>query len=224
MSGTGPFTQECVHAAREPWVPAKGPERARQMRLFGPFVPEHLIFRGHPALPFVLVSPLIGWCLMRYGEAPVHGALASLGLFVAGALSWTLLEYLMHRFLFHFPASGDPGKVTTFIVHGHHHRHPDEPSRLAATPVQFGSLGLLMWGVWQLALGDAWTIAMAGTMAGYLAYEAVHHLVHHEPRGPAWLEALRRHHMAHHHEDAESRWGISSPLWDWVFRTHRPRR
>lgn len=222
MSGdNGPFTRECVEAARGGWRPAKGSRRAHRIRLFDAFVPEVLIFRGHPALPFVVVAPLLGWCLSEYRAAPVHGLAASLGLFALGALAWTLLEYLMHRFLFHFPAKGDPGKVTTFIVHGHHHVHPDEPSRLAATPVQFLSLLALMWGLWRLTLGDAWTIALAGTMTGYLAYEAVHHVVHHGSGGGPILRALRRHHLAHHHGGERSRWGISSPLWDWVFRTQR---
>ncbi len=219
MSGTGPFTEACVEAARAPWDPARGAERARQMRLFRAFVPEVLIFRGHPALPFVVVTPLVAWCLERAAPEARDAPALTIALFAAGVLAWTLLEYLMHRFLFHFPARGDAGKVTTFIVHGHHHRHPDEPSRLAATPVQFVSLGLLMLGLYRLVAGVAWPTLMAGTMSGYLAYEAIHHLVHHGPRGGRVLEALRRHHMAHHHRDPRSRWGISSPLWDWVFGT-----
>lgn len=182
-------------------------------------MPEHLIFAGHPALPFLLVTPAIGWLL----EAAPRNAWAP-ALVALGALSWTLVEYAMHRWLFHFPSRRDTGKVTTFIVHGHHHVSPREPSRLAATPVQIGSLALLMLGVFQLTLGAGWRMAMVGFLAAYLAYEAVHHIAHHGRPRSRLLRAIRRHHLSHHYEhEGRAAWGISSPLWDWVFGTVRPR-
>ena len=182
-------------------------------------MPEHLIFAGHPALPFLLVTPAIGWLL----EAAPRNAWAP-ALVALGALTWTLVEYAMHRWLFHFPSRRDPGKVTTFIVHGHHHVSPREPSRLAATPVQIGSLALLMLGVFQLTLGAGWSMAMVGFLAAYLAYEAVHHIAHHGRPRSRLLRAIRRHHLSHHYEhEGRAAWGISSPLWDWVFGTVRPR-
>jgi sterol desaturase/sphingolipid hydroxylase (fatty acid hydroxylase superfamily) len=211
-------TDECREAARSPWRARPGPEAARAIRLFRAFVPERLIFRGHPALPYVLVVPVIGWWLDRYLARPAYGLFASLGLFALGVLAWTLVEYTMHRFLFHLPAKSERAKLFAFVLHGHHHVTPDEPDRLAATPVQFGSLALLMAGLWQLALGHGWMIAMAGTMSGYVAYEAVHYLAHHGPP-PAFLRAFVRHHMRHHYERPDRNWGISSPLWDFVFRT-----
>jgi sterol desaturase/sphingolipid hydroxylase (fatty acid hydroxylase superfamily) len=177
-------------------------------------VPEHLIFRGHPALPFVLAMPAIGFFLER---APPLDPLASVGIFALGALAWTLVEYAMHRFLFHLRRA----KTIAFIVHGHHHVSPRELSRLAATPVQLGSLALLLAGFWQLALPSAWTLAMAGTLSGYLAYEALHHVAHHETPKNALVRALARHHLKHHYEHPDACFGISSPLWDWIFRTSR---
>jgi len=219
VSGTGPFTEECVEAARRPWTPRRGPRASSRVRLFRSFVPEHLIFAGHPALPFLLVTPAVGWLL----EAAPRNAWAP-ALVALGALSWTLVEYAMHRWLFHFPSRRDPGKVTTFIVHGHHHVSPREPSRLAATPVQIGSLALLMLGVFQLTLGAGWSMAMVGFLAAYLAYEAVHHIAHHGRPRSRLLRAIRRHHLSHHYEhEGRAAWGISSPLWDWVFGTVRPR-
>jgi sterol desaturase/sphingolipid hydroxylase (fatty acid hydroxylase superfamily) len=34
--------------------------------------------------------------------------------------------------------------------------------------------------------------------------------------------ALRAYHQRHHHEHAQSRFGVSSPLWDLVFGTYAP--
>lgn len=200
-----------------------GRHASRRIRLFRDFVPEHLIFRGHPALPFVLVPPVVGFWLDRWMAGPAAGPLASGALFVGGALLWTLIEYLMHRFLFHFPARGTLARVVRFVVHGHHHATPLERSRLAATPVQLTSMALLVGGVLRLALPDLWTMAMAGTLSGYLAYEAMHHLAHHGAPRRGLVGAIARHHRRHHYEAPDACWGISSPLWDWVFRTHRRR-
>lgn len=212
---------ECIEAAQRPWKARPGPRAAERIPLFLAFVPERLIFRGHPALPFVLTLPFIGFWLDRYAARPAHGVLAAVGLFVLGALLWTLIEYLMHRFLFHFRARGPVGQVIAFVVHGHHHVTPLELSRLAATPVQLGSLALLVGGLVQLAWPEAWTLIMAGFLSAYAAYEAIHHLAHHDPprRGP--LAFLVRHHLRHHYERSDACWGISSPLWDWIFRSHR---
>lgn len=213
-------TDECREVARHPWQPRPGAEAARAIRLFTAFVPERLIFRGHPALPYVLVVPAIGWWLDNYAARTTLPLLASIGLFALGVFAWTLLEYAMHRFLFHLRAQGEGAKIFAFVLHGHHHVTPEETDRLAATPVQLGSLALLVAGLWQLALGPSWMIAMAGTMSGYVAYEAVHHLAHHGPP-PAFLRAIVRHHLRHHYERADGNWGISSPLWDVIFGSRR---
>lgn len=46
------------------------------------------------------------------------------GLLVLGALGWTLMEYLIHRFLFHMePPSGSYYLITLhFVLHGQHHK------------------------------------------------------------------------------------------------------
>jgi sterol desaturase/sphingolipid hydroxylase (fatty acid hydroxylase superfamily) len=36
------------------------------------------------------------------------------------------------------------------------------------------------------------------------------------------LKALRRHHMIHHHAQHDARFGVTTPFWDWVFRTLPP--
>lgn len=210
-----PITDECLEASAEPWRARSGARAAERLRLFRDFIPERLIFAGHPALPFVLVAPAIGVCLEIARPARAGSAL----LFALGVLGWTLVEYAMHRFLFHAPARRPLARVLAFVVHGHHHVTPREPSRLAATPVQIASLALLMGGLWELALGAArLPTVMAGTLSGYLAYEAIHHLAHHDQPTNRVLRALVRHHRRHH-ERGDGCWGISSPLWDWVFRT-----
>lgn len=171
-----------------------------------------------PWLPYLVMGPL--------AIAALAGASRSLGAgglaldVLAGWLVWSLVEYLMHRFLFHARAESEAARVVLLLVHGHHHLWPDDPRRVAATPIQFGSLALLLHGLATLALPSAHARTVwAGAILGYLAYEAAHWYAHHGRATGGPLGALRRYHMRHHHEDPRSRWGIGSPLWDFVFRT-----
>jgi dihydroceramide fatty acyl 2-hydroxylase len=174
--------------------------------------------RGHPALPFLALGPVVLgglWLAHARGVDP----LPAVAWFGGGWLTWTLAEYLMHRFFFHLARTSEARRVIAFLVHGHHHIYPSDRRRLAATPLQFASVTLLFLGVWQLAAGPAWPVALAGSTWGYLVYEAVHYRAHHGRPRTRLGRALRRHHLQHHHHDNRQRYGISSPLWDWILRT-----
>ena len=59
----------------------------------------------------------------------------------------------------------------------------------------------------------------SGFIAGYLTYDYTHfHLHHHVPKTAAGKQ-LREQHMRHHFQDHRYGYGVSSPLWDYVFRT-----
>ena len=68
-----------------------------------------------------------------------------------------------------------------------------------------------------------WMMWYAGTVVGYLAYDWTHYYTHHFRPTTRLGKFLRRYHMEHHYKDSESHFGISSPLWDWVFGTARTR-
>lgn len=209
------LTDEAFRGATSAWrEPGQAPKTERIALYRSRFL--DAFTKTPPWLPYVLVTPVIVLSLVGVGSEP---PLVVVGLLVLGALSWTLVEYLMHRFLFHARVSSETGRIVTFLAHGHHHVYPDDPRRIAATPVQLVSLMLLFWGVFQLVLRERASFAMAGALAAYLAYELVHWSAHHGRSSSRVLRALRRHHLAHHHRDPRSRWGIGSPLWDVVFRT-----
>jgi sterol desaturase/sphingolipid hydroxylase (fatty acid hydroxylase superfamily) len=201
---------------------------------------DRALTRTWPPLPFVayggVIVALLGPPLLAVAGAARHGDVAALGRHVAaglgllagGVLAWTLIEYALHRFGLHLPTRSPAWRVAYFLVHGHHHRAPRDAARTVATLWQSGALlGLLASMAWP-ALGALWgpeapRVWLAGVVLGYLAYEAVHLAAHHtRPRTPL-LRALVRHHLAHHAQPG-ARYGISSPLWDWVFGTTAPRR
>ena len=211
------LTEEALGAARSSWDRVGDARRGRGT-LYRSRALEVIFTLAPPWLPYVVMGPIAiaaltdGYLWLSPGRLLAFAML--------GALLWTLVEYLMHRFLFHAPAKSEAARVILLLVHGHHHVWPDDRSRIAATPIQFGSLALLLFGLLTLFLpGMEAHAAFGGAMLAYLAYEAVHFYAHHGRARHGALGALRRHHMKHHHEDPRSRWGIGSPLWDVVFRT-----
>jgi sterol desaturase/sphingolipid hydroxylase (fatty acid hydroxylase superfamily) len=54
---------------------------------------------------------------------------------------------------------------------------------------------------------------------GYLIYDITHYATHHFPMRGKVLKFLKRYHMQHHYKTPDQRFGVSSPLWDWVFGT-----
>jgi sterol desaturase/sphingolipid hydroxylase (fatty acid hydroxylase superfamily) len=74
-----------------------------------------------------------------------------------------------------------------------------------------------------LPIGPA-AAAFAGTATGYIAYDSVHWWLHHghtRSRAGRWL---KRYHLLHHHQHNAARFGVSTPLWDFVFGTYVPTR
>jgi sterol desaturase/sphingolipid hydroxylase (fatty acid hydroxylase superfamily) len=206
-------------------------ERCREAALHGvsaraPRVPffrhpwvDRLLSTSHPATPYLMFMPICAWLVMRAFAAGVD-ATEITALFGGGAFAWTFVEYLMHRFGLHLPTKTPSFRIAFYLVHGHHHEAPDDTRRIVATPLQGALLALLLAGIARLVAGPiASGPLLAGALVGYQLYELAHWSAHHA-RTRIWpLGALRRHHLAHHHVDAKSRFGISSPLWDVVFGT-----
>lgn len=181
---------------------------------------ESYFAKAHPLSPGVWFLPLIAWGLYHgYMHA---GAGRTIGLLLAGVLLWTLLEYVLHRYVFHSAAGTTfETKLKAFLVHGYHHEFPNDKWRLVAPPLMSWSLGAAVGAIYYVLFGvdHAWPL-FSGTAVGYLAYDWIHYYTHHfRPRGGVGAY-LRRYHLEHHFKDATTHYGITSPLWDFVFGTH----
>jgi sterol desaturase/sphingolipid hydroxylase (fatty acid hydroxylase superfamily) len=145
--------------------------------------------------------------------------------FVSGLFIWTFAEYILHRFVFHFPAKNPWQEKLTFLFHGIHHEQPRVKTRLVMPPVVSIPLAAIFYGLFFLVFGfvlmvPQWVAPIfAGFILGYLAYDVLHYGTHHFPIKRGYLRMVRQHHMHHHFQTPDKRYGVSSPLWDYVFGT-----
>ncbi len=134
---------------------------------------------------------------------------------LAGLGAWSLIEYLLHRFVLH-------GLQPFKRWHLEHHARPTAligaPTILSSSLI-FALVSLPAWAV----LGPQSAAALTlGVLVGYLTYASVHHGVHHWRATGAWLTQRKRWHALHHHAGsapAPGRYGVSTSLWDYVFAT-----
>jgi len=180
--------------------------------------------RVHPSVPGLIFVPvvIVGIWL---GVAAGYNALQTAGMVLTGLVIWTLTEYWLHRLVFHWEPDHPLGSRIHFIMHGVHHDHPNDRLRLVMPPAVSLPLAALFGGAYALTFGlPAAYPAFAGFIVGYLLYDYTHyHLHHHVPRTAAG-KRLREQHMRHHFQDHRYGYGVSSPLWDAVFRTMPLRR
>lgn len=174
----------------------------------------------HPATPIVLWGPVVLWLLWR--SFAVHGlsVAAVCGFAIAGLLTWSLTEYLLHRYLFHLRPAGPRRARLQFMIHGLHHDDPLDPTRLVLPPVATAAGAVVFYTAFRAVLGPVWTEPLFAFFAvGYLLYDYIHYASHRFALGTRVGRALKRNHMLHHYTTPDARWGVSSPLWDHVFGT-----
>jgi 4-hydroxysphinganine ceramide fatty acyl 2-hydroxylase len=177
--------------------------------------------RVHPVTPLVLYLPVVGYMLYVSVWQRQLSTAAVMALFLLGVLLWTLTEYLIHRYIFHYKPKTRWGKQLHFVIHGVHHDYPNDARRLVMPPVISVPLAFLFFGLFLLIFGSLAPAVFAGLVFGYLCYDMLHYATHHlaMKRG-VWLW-LKQYHLRHHFKDDHVGYGISSPLWDYVFRTTR---
>jgi dihydroceramide fatty acyl 2-hydroxylase len=176
--------------------------------------------RIHPATPFVVWVPVavlvLAHAVLRLHTAP-GVAVAS---FFGGMFSWTLAEYVLHKYVFHWENDTAWGKRVHFLLHGVHHEYPSDKDRLVMPLLTSVPLAVIFYSLFMTLLGGVvGEPFFAGFVVGYLFYDGSHYYVHHFVPKSRWGKLLRRHHLTHHFADHDGGFGVSSPLWDIVFRT-----
>lgn len=172
-------------------------------------------------LTFLGMSALVIGAALREGPA-----FRVLGFAIVGVLSFSLVEYCVHRFILHGRFPDGPGLRHTLHtafdhLHIQHHARPWDSNHnggtLNDTFVPMVTILLITIGMTPLSTAPVFWAAIA---ASYVLEEWIHHSIHYcSFTHPAFV-ALRRHHFVHHAgPGTETNFGLSSPVWDVLLGT-----
>jgi sterol desaturase/sphingolipid hydroxylase (fatty acid hydroxylase superfamily) len=178
-----------------------------------------ILTKTHPLVIWGIYTPIIAY--MIYRGMTVHGFS---GLYVAlivfvGIIFWTLFEYLMHRFVFHWVAENPQARRFIYVLHGNHHEYPRDKERLFMPPVPSLIISSIIFICMFLLMGPSAFFFFPGFMFGYLMYGSMHYAIHAWNPPFKWMKPLWRNHHLHHYKSDHQGFGVSTTLWDRVFGT-----
>src|SRR5262245_23943883 len=151
-----------------------------------------------------------------------------LGFFAVGMASYTFIEYIAHRWMFHYKFEDKPGiehylhKIFDSVHNGHHENPLDGehingrlrdllPLFVVAAPLSF------------IAPIYTLPIMLAGNVQGYILTEWIHHAMHFYKFRDPYFRYARRHHFYHHSPKGKGRgYGVTNGFWDICFNTRYP--
>ena len=191
-----------------------------QGRLFQNQVLEALT-KTHPGLIIAMYVPAsIVSMVYYYMNINASGLTVAL-VFLAGVFVWTFVEYMLHRYIFHFINDSEWAQKFHYTVHGVHHEYPLDTERLVMPPVPSIFIAAFFFGLFYLVMGTYVYCFLPGFIIGYLAYAMIHYSIH-AFKPVKGIQYLWRHHNIHHFQHPDKAFGVSSPLWDYIFRTMPP--
>lgn len=196
---------------------------AHSLRLFRHPWLERLTMISAPAFIglWALLLPLILW-----QAANSAGLNAALPWAAAGLLLWTLTEYGLHRFLFHWQPVTPALARLVWVLHGNHHDMPNDRLRNLMPPIVSLPVGAAIWALLLALIGPAGSWCFLGFIAGYVGYDLVHYGCHQWPMKGPIARRLKAHHMRHHHGRTPGNYAITGMIWDralgTLVRTRQP--
>jgi sterol desaturase/sphingolipid hydroxylase (fatty acid hydroxylase superfamily) len=194
------------------------PQSKGSKRLFKNPILEKLT-RTHIAVPLVIFffysAGLLYW-------SATHTSLSvrtTVGMFILGFFAFTWVEYIAHRYLFHMSTETEKRAKMQYTIHGVHHEFPKDKGRLAMPPVLSITISTVLLFIFRLVLGDLVFSFLPGFLVGYAFYLSVHYMVHAYQPPKNFLKILWINHSMHHYKEGVEVFGVSSPLWDYVYGT-----
>ncbi|XP_060536390.1 fatty acid 2-hydroxylase [Cylas formicarius] len=203
-------------------------------------VDRHLILFGNPVLENLTITPWyivpLIWIpvvlyLIRYGSEDYARSCTKDGSIILGiwsnislgVLLWTLIEYSLHRWIFHMEPSGRSKAMIYFhfAIHGLHHKVPFDTRRLVFPPFPAAIIALILYKMFSFVIAESSIVLVfAGGILGYLIYDMIHFYLHYgAPSENSYFYRLKRYHNQHHFAHHDDGFGISSTFWDQIFGT-----
>jgi sterol desaturase/sphingolipid hydroxylase (fatty acid hydroxylase superfamily) len=194
-----------------------------QARLFKNQYLEHLT-KTHPLVIWGIYLPILVFMLYFSVSKLSITIWQTTLVFMLGIISWSLFEYSIHRYVFHFFAESERAKKIVYIIHGNHHQYPRDKERLFMPAVPSllisSTIFFLMYCFAHLLniTGNVFAF-FPGFLMGYLIYGSMHYAIHAWNPPFKWMKPLWRNHHLHHYKNVELGFGVSSTLWDHIFGT-----
>ena len=174
--------------------------------------------KTHPIIIIVMYTIVTYFLVSYYRQSTGASIGNTAGLFLIGLFSWTLGEYLLHRFLYHKIGDASYDSGIHYLFHGIHHEYPNDISRTVLPPVPSLIIAAILFSLFYLALGIYAFVVGPGFLIGYSLYMYLHYMVHKRKPLKKW-DFWWRHHNIHHFQQHDRGFGVSSSLWDHVFGT-----
>jgi sterol desaturase/sphingolipid hydroxylase (fatty acid hydroxylase superfamily) len=180
--------------------------------------------RTHISVPltifFVYSAALLYWNVTHTSLS----AGTTIGMFFLGFVTFTWIEYMVHRYVFHMGTFTALREKIQYTVHGVHHEFPKDKSRLAMPPLLSITISTVLLLLFRLMMGDFVFSFLPGMLVGYAYYLSVHYMVHVYQPPKNIFKWLWINHAVHHYKDGEYVFGVSSPIWDYIYGTMREKK
>ncbi len=147
-----------------------------------------------------------------------------------GLSAWTLVEYLVHRYILHGRFPDGPGVRHVLHrqfdhLHLAHHARPWDGNHVNGTLKDtLGPSSAFMAFGFVVGMKSGLPVFFASLMLGYILEEWVHHAVHFCNLRNPYFRYIKRHHLFHHSpRGSEVGFGLTSGAWDFLVGTRIPR-
>jgi sterol desaturase/sphingolipid hydroxylase (fatty acid hydroxylase superfamily) len=138
-----------------------------------------------------------------------------------GALLWTFMEYMLHRFLGHVKKR----LLVRTRFHKEHTKHHLKRDYFAGALDKFLTLiaiGPVIFLISYLLTETLTALVFTASFTTmYLTYELIHRRMHVKSPPHIYASKMRAHHFYHHFVDETMNHGVTTPIWDMVFGTYR---
>jgi sterol desaturase/sphingolipid hydroxylase (fatty acid hydroxylase superfamily) len=175
--------------------------------------------RTHIAVPLTILSlysaALLYWSVVNTSLSVG----ASVGMFLAGVFFFTWVEYNMHRYIFHMGTYTKLREKFQYTIHGVHHEYPKDKTRLAMPPLLSITLATILLLIFRVIMADYVFAFLPGFLMGYAVYLGMHYMVHAFQPPKNFFKYIWINHSVHHYKNGELVFGVTSPMWDYIYGT-----
>lgn len=180
--------------------------------------------RTHIAIPLSIFLIYSGGLLYWNVTHTSLSTPLTISLFFLGWLVFSWVEYNVHRYVFHMDTYTRLRAKFQYTLHGVHHEFPKDKDRLAMPPLLSVTVSTILLLLLRLVMGDFVFAFLPGFLVGYASYLGVHYMVHAYQPPKHFLKMLWVNHGVHHYKNGEIIFGVSSPIWDYLYGTMKEAR